>query len=652
MSKRPDRYYEFGPFRASVNDRLLLRDGQIVPLTPKAFDLLLALVENSGRVLSKDELMRQVWAESFVEEANLSRNVFTLRKALGEVPDQNQYIETIPKRGYRFVAPVKELRDGAADVDLAPRRTPGPGSEKEPPAASHGPKAQRRWGTGLTVLIISLIVAGLAIAVYHFAGPVDPKPSTSAASKSIAVLPFKIIGEEEGNQYLSLGMADALITKLSNIRRISVRPTAAVRKYTDLEQDPVVVGRELRVDSVLEGNIQKLGSRIRVTVQLVNIEERLPLWAVKFDEDFTEVFQVQDSISEKIIKALSLKLTHDEQELLVKRYTDNVQAYEFYLRGRSYLVSLTKEDTQKAMEAFESAILLDNNYAPAYAGLARASAQMRIRFASEAEIKGWAERAEREANQALRLDSELAEAHEALAAIYRYTEFNWERTIKESRLAIELNPNLDMPHTYLAGAFYHLGLLDMVDEEARHAMEINQANRVEPLRSQGIAALLGGRYAEAAQLLEQMQHLTGTPLSDTWLAQAYFYEGQRAKAEATLAQLSGSGQVERRAQATLASFLAARGNRAEAEALLRNVFAGSYMDHHVAYSVGVTYAQLHDYRRALLWLARAVDTGFLCYPWYEKDPLLQPLRGSTEFQHFIETLRKSWEGEKARYANP
>jgi hypothetical protein len=116
--------------------------------------------------------------------------------------------------------------------------------------------------------------------------------------------------------------------------------------------------------------------------------------------------------------------------------------------------------------------------------------------------------------------------------------------------------------------------------------------------------------------------------------------------------LSGSGQVERRAQATLASFLAARGNRAEAEALLRNVFAGSYMDHHVAYSVGVTYAQLHDYRRALLWLARAVDTGFLCYPWYEKDPLLQPLRGSTEFQHFIETLRKSWEGEKARYANP
>jgi len=647
MSRQPDHYYEFGPFRASVNDRLLLRDGEIVPLTPKAFDLLLALVENGGRLLSKEELMKQVWANSFVEEANLSRNVFTLRKALGEIPDQIQYIETIPKRGYRFVAPLKEMRSEAANLDTTPQRTADHESKRETPASNRG-KAQGRWKTGLIFLII---LAGLAIAIYYFVGSINSKQSASSANNSIAVLPFKVIGEEEGNQYLSLGMADSLITKLSNIRRISVRPTAAVRKYTDREQDPVAAGRELRVDSVLQGNIQKLGNRIRVTVQLVNIGDGSPLWAVKFDEDFTEVFQVQDSISEKVIKALSLKLTRDEQELLTKRYTDNVQAYELYLQGRSYLVSLTREETQKAIEAFESAVLLDNNYAPAYAGLARASAQMRIRFASETEIKDWAERAEREAHQSLKLDAGLAEAHEALAAIYRYTEFDWERTIKESRLAIESNPNLDMPHTYLAGAYYHLGLLDMVDQEARQAMEINQVNRIEPLRSQGIAAFLSGRFTEAAQVLEQMQHLSGAPLSDTWLAQAYFYEGQRAKAETLLAELRGSAQVERRAQATQASFLAARGNRAKAEALLRELFAGSYMDHHVAYSIGVTYAQLRDYDRALQWLARAVDTGFLCYPWYEKDPLLQPLRSNAEFHHFIETLRKSWEAGKARYAS-
>ncbi len=651
MSRQPDRYYEFGPFRASVNDRLLLRDGEVVPLTPKAFDLLLALLENSGRVLSKEELLKQVWADNFVEEANLSRNVFTLRKALGEATDQNPYIETIPKRGYRFVAPVKEVCGGAARVTMAPPQTGGRESDTEAPAVGAGQKAPERWKTGLTFFITGLIMAAIALAVYYFAGPVFSRHPVGATGKSIAVLPFEVIGEAEGNQFLSLGMADALITKLSNVRRISVRPTAAVRKFAEQEPDPVAAGRELKVDSVLQGNIQKLGNRIRVTVQLVNISDGLPLWAVKFDEDFTEVFQVQDSISEKIIKALSLKLTQDEQELLVKRYTDNVQAYEYYLQGRSYLLSLTQADTQKAIDAFESAIGLDHNYAPAYAGLARASAQMRIRFAPETKTKDWAERAEREAHQALTLDAGLAEAHEALAAIYRYTEFDWERTIKESRLAIELNPNLDMPHTYLAGAFYHLGLLDRVDQEARLAMEVNQVNRIEPLRSQGIAAFLGGRFTEAAQLLEQMQHLSGMPLSDTWLAQAYFYDGQRAKAEAMLAQLSGSAQVKRRAQATRASFLAAHGKRAEAEALLREVFAGSYMDHHVAYSIGVTYAQLHDNNRALLWLARAVDTGFPCYPWYEKDPLLQPLRNDAEFRHFIDALRKSWEGGKAKYAN-
>jgi DNA-binding winged helix-turn-helix (wHTH) protein/TolB-like protein len=651
MSKQPDRYYEFGPFRVSVNDRLLLRDGEVVPLTPKAFDLLLALVENSGRVLSKEELMKQVWADSFVEEANLSRNIFTLRKVLGEVSGQNPYIETIPKRGYRFVAPVKASSGEATEAVSPPRQTEGRGPEIAAPEAG-GRKMRGRWKWGSVFVVTGLILAGVTLAVYHFAGRNPATHPTGAPGKSIAVLPFKVIGEEEGNQYLSLGMADALITKLSNIRRIGVRPTAAVRKYADADPDPVAAGRDLNVDSVLQGNIQKLGGRIRVTVQLVNIGDGLPLWAVKFDEDFTEVFQVQDSISEKIIKALSLKLTHDEQERLVKRYTDNVQAYEFYLQGRSYLVNLTLGDTQKAIEVFESAIHLDNNYAPAYAGLARASAQMRIRFAPETETKDWAERAEREARQALKLDAGLAEAHEALAAIYRYTEFDWERTIEESRLAIELNPNLDMPHTYLAGAFYHLGLLDKVDEEARRAMEINLVNRVEPLRSQGIAAFLDGRFTEAAQLLEQMQHLSGLPLSDTWLAQAYFYDGQRTKAEAMLARLGGSAQVERRAQATLASFLAARGKRAEAEALLREVFAGSYMDHHVAYSVGAAYAQLHDDDRALVWMVRAVDTGFPCYPWYERDPLLQPLRSNPVFRRFTDTLRKSWEGGKARYANP
>lgn len=665
MSKRSKLFYEFGPFRLDTTERVLLRDGTPVPLTPKVFELLNVLVENSGHLVEKDKLLEKVWPDTMVEEGSINRNVSTLRKALGEDASEQQYIETVPKRGYRFIAPVRELDEQSAgpiiEGHTSPRLSvkeeiirsiePDPAFLKAPLYANRRETTRVRSRPALLILGFFILAAGLAVAI-HFATSNRPnEPAQASAFKTTAVLPFKLIGEESGDEYLKLGMADALITKLSNLRQISVRPTSAIRKYVATGQDAVTAAQDLGVESILDGNIQRLGDRIRVTVQLINAHDGLPLWADKVDASFTDIFEVEDSISEKIVKALALKLTRDEQEQLVRRYTESVPAYQVYLQGRSYLVSLTREDTLKAIEAFEKAVALDHDYALAYAGLARASAQMRIRFASELEIKDWADRASQEAQHALSLDPKLAEAHEALAAIYRYTEFDWERTIEESRRALELNPSLDALPTYLAGAFYHLGLLDLVKSEARRAMEINRVNRVEPIRAEGIAAFLGGNWTEAVRLLEGMNRLSDKPLSDIWLAQAYYYNGEHAKAELMLSQMRGSAQVERRAQATVASFLAARGKKREAEALLHHVIGGNYMDHHVAYSVGVTYGQLHAPNQALQWLARAADSGFPCYPWYQKDPLLLPLRGDAAFQRFIAKLQKSWEAAKAKYAS-
>jgi Flp pilus assembly protein TadD len=189
-----------------------------------------------------------------------------------------------------------------------------------------------------------------------------------------------------------------------------------------------------------------------------------------------------------------------------------------------------------------------------------------------------------------------------------------------------------------------------VEYEVQMAMEINPGNRVEPLRVQGTADLFDSKFAEAVSLLEQAQKLSEALTANWYLAQAYHYHGEREQAETMLAQLRGSGQVERRAQATRASFLAARGEHAQAEELIRAVTAGTYIDHHVAYSLGVTYAQLGQGNQALRWLRNAADTGFPCYPWYERDALLQPLHSNPEFQRFMEELRKSWEVAKARYA--
>jgi len=226
MRKQPKHWYEFGPFRLDATERVLLRDAEPVPLTPKVFDTLLVLVQNQGRMLEKEELIQTLWPDSIVEEGNLSQNIFILRKALGKHPNEPQYIETIPRRGYRFVASVRAVWEEGTD-----------------------------------------------------------RPDV--AMSSIAVLPFKPLGAEGGDEYLGLGMADALITRLSNLRQIIVRPTSAVRKYTSLEQDPVAVGRKFKVESVLEGSIHRLGDRIRVTVQLVSVRDGAPLWADKFDEKLT-----------------------------------------------------------------------------------------------------------------------------------------------------------------------------------------------------------------------------------------------------------------------------------------------------------------------------------------------------------------------------
>ena len=276
---------------------------------------------------------------------------------------------------------------------------------------------------------------------------------------------------------------------------------------------------------------------------------------------------------------------------------------------------------------------------------------MRIRFSPEADLKKWEDRARQEAQRALALDSNLAEAHEALAAMYRNTEFDWERTVAESHRALELNPSLEMPHYYLAAAFYHFGLLEAVEAEVRAGLDINPANRAEALRVRGASALFSGHFQEAERFLTELRQISGSPVSDWYLAQTLYYEGQISQAEAMLTALHGGAQVERRAQATLAALLAAQHDNQRARALLQNVTATTQVDHHAAYSIGTAYAQLGEFVEARRWLSRAASTGFPCYPWFEQDPLLKPLRGDAEFRRFLDGLRQSWGSAKARYAS-
>jgi serine/threonine-protein kinase len=492
-----------------------------------------------------------------------------------------------------------------------------------------------------------LILAIAAFWIYMSAGRKGANPT---GRLTLAVLPFYGVNTPEELRYLSIGIPDAIITRLANVRSIGLRPTSAILRYENLNVDPQEAGRALQTDYVLSGTLQKAGEQFSVRVQLVHVSDGTSLWGKQYEVARPDLLKLQDSLAERISESLRIQMTADESEKFYRRYTDNAAAYESYLQGRYYLARYTSDGTIAAVSAFEKALALDSNYALAHAGTAMASAQMSIRFASETDVAKWSERAKQEATSALELDPGLAEAHEALAAVYRNTEFDWARTIEQSGRALELRPTLEMPHYYRATAFYHLGLFDLIEHEVQAGLEINPVNRVEPLRVRGSAALFGGEYAEAITVLEEAKRLSDHQVNDWYLAQAYYYSGDAARAESLLSNLRGSAQAERRAQATLAGLLAARGQRNPAKALINNVLTGTYMDHHVAYALGAAYAQLGDSSEALKWLERAANTGLPCYPWYERDQLLQPLRDDQKFRNFMARLRSSWEEARVKHA--
>ncbi|PYV85455.1 MAG: hypothetical protein DMG05_22615 [Acidobacteria bacterium] len=322
-----------------TNQRLLMRNDEVVPVTPKVFDTLLALVERGGRLVAKAELMSLLWPDTFVEESNLTFNISTLRKALGKDSENVQYIETIPRRGYRFVAAIREVQTERADL------TVGEGYRGQ--AAAKEKEREKKTGGEILALgkgqwrrayqkapFLFLALSGLVIALTPmWIWKMQRTIEKAGRIGSIAVLPFRQLGTEKDQDYLGASVADSLIIRLNKLGKIAVRPTSSVLKYSASGQDPQLAGRQLKVDAVLDGRFQRTADRIRVTLQLLQVADGATLWAEEFEESFSSIFTVQDSMAEEMVQALSLKLSGEEKTRLAKRYTENAEAYQLYLRG-------------------------------------------------------------------------------------------------------------------------------------------------------------------------------------------------------------------------------------------------------------------------------------------------------------------------------
>jgi tetratricopeptide (TPR) repeat protein len=434
------------------------------------------------------------------------------------------------------------------------------------------------------------------------------------------------------------------------VGRIRVRPTSAVLSYQKGPVDLQQAGATLRTDYVLAGTLQRIGETYRVRLQLVPTAQAVSTWGA--DVDAGRLLDVESAVADRVLAELAPRLGVANARPGTTARTSDPAAYEAFLQGRFLFSRYTSQDTRLAVAAFERALSLDPDYALAHAGLARAAAQMYIRFAPQSESEAWKARAERDAARAIELDATLGEAHEARAAVARYTEFDWERTITESQQALRLNPSLDLPHFYLAAALQHLGRLDLVEAEVAAGLEANPMNLTEALRLRGVSALWNGQFDEARSYLERVRGLAATPVSDPYLAQALYYGGQHSQADAMLGDLRGSAQAEQRGAALRASFLAARGEHAAATALIAQVKTGRYFDHHVTYSLGVAHAGLGDFKEALGLLQQAAQTGLLCEQWYLSDPLLAQLRRDPGFARFIADVRATAARTVEAYRRP
>ena len=494
----------------------------------------------------------------------------------------------------------------------------------------------KRWLPPLLALLI-VALAGLAFVALRSWSKARVIPATNSAQtetrssfQSIAVLPFKPLVTRSRDEVLEMGMADTLINKLSSMNRIIVRPINAVRKYSGLEQDAVAAGREQRVDIVLDGSIQKSADKVRVTVRLIKVADGSQLWTESFDEKFTDIFAVQDRVSEEVVGLLAVKLTGQEQSLLAKRHTENAEAYELYLKGRYHLNRLTDDGFVKGREYFQQAIDRDPNYALAYAGLADSYNRL-SGFNTLAPNVGFP-KARAAAVRALELDDRLAEAHTILGSVNLFYDWDWPGAERGFKRAIDVNPGYADAHQMYG---YYLVAMQRYDEALN---EMRRAQDLDPLSLEKIAAIgevfyYRRDYDKAIEQYRKALEMDPNSGFSHWaLARAYtersMYDDAIGSLQKAIA-LSGDSPDE---PASLSYAYARAGKIPEARKVmddLENRAKRTYISPSV---VAIMYAGLGDRDKAFALLDKACDQRDSLLVFLKVEPSFDLLRSDARFE--------------------
>ena len=648
----------FGTFEVDLESGELRRNGVRLKLQGQPFQLLAMFLERPGEVVSREAVRERLWpADTFVDfDHSLNTAIKKLRQALGDSAENPRFVETLARRGYRFIAPVSALAPAAGEPNVqAPAVPTVPVGDEAPPPQPAAAAAISAPRAGVAILALACVSLVILIAVvwttrqYSSARP--PSPPAAAPAVQLAVLPLKVMTAGDTEKYLGLGIADAVITQLANVRTLRIRPTAAVLKYESGATDPRVAGEELGAEHVLSGTLQKYDETYRVSLQLIRTADGVPVWGRSFQIPRADLLTIEEEVSRQVADALRVQLRASGTGR-TRPAPRNAAAYESYLQGRALLVNYSEAKMRAAIESFERAIQLEPEYAVARAGLATAFAWFSVRYAYQKDALSWGKRAEEEALRTLAIDHDMAEAHFAIAAAAGtvYGRFDWGKLLAEVDEAIRLDPTLDIAYASRARGLYHLGLFDAAQVAASKAIALNPDGNVETNRLLVVMSLLSGRFAEAAKGAEDLMRRSDAPVIRMYLGQATFYLGKTQEAADLLAGVRRGAEPDIRSQAALAAVLAATRQTDAAQKIVDDIQRSTSVDHHVAYSLGTALAQLGRPREAVTWLRTAADGGFPCYPWFATDPLLEPIRRDPGYRQFITELQTRFETTRTRYA--
>jgi len=638
--------YEFGPFQLDPPERLLLCEGQPVPMPPKAFELLVVLVERGGHLVDKDELLKIVWRGSIVEEGNLSVTVSFLRKALNDDRGLHKYIETVSKRGYRFVADVREVGEPRS-VPALPR--PGETGEQSlapvklstpvPEAATTTPARIPRWTILAAALGLGALVMVLKL-VPHREGAMAQVPVVqvqgAAAIRSLAVLPFQTLGAKRGDEYLGLGMADALITRLGNTGKIIVRPTSAIQKYAAENLSPQAAGLEQGVDAVLDGRIQQEADRVRLTVQLIRVRDGVQLWGESFDKEFTNIFALEDALSERVAQSIRLKLTGDETRRFTKRATEKPDAYEAYVKGRYFWNKRTDKGMKKGLQYFRQAITLDPTFTEAYVGVADSYATLGL-YAVLPPKEAFPA-AKDAVKRALEMDDGLAEAHATLGFINFYYDWNGVEGASEFRRALADNPNYAMAHSWYGEDLAAMGRYPEAVEEAQRALEDDPLSLIIGSNA-GWTLSLAGKGDQAIRILKKAIEIDpGFPRTHYRLGRAYAQKKLYGMAISELEQAVSLSGGDPCYKGSLGHVYAVSGNTEQARNVLRDLEGHTGQQYVPAFAIALIYAGLGDNDHAITWLQKAYEDRSTSMVFLKLDPELSTLHSDPRFEELCRRI--------------